>query len=401
MSWLQISPSSFIDKVLQATKFQDFTIQFKDEQISCHSMVLSLFSKFFENLFTLKLEDSTDHQDFSSLPVSALSFRASISYLYAAQVEINFDTVYDFYVLSRYFMVQELNDACVEYLSHLTGSSDSLLMLIKLANDQKDREFLKHLVRFFTSNLSLQQEGFPLCYEFLDDFVEQNCFKIQPEWLLSCLAESIRLKSINCEELGLLLQHEVFLILDCFLVFKYLIQSIIHLTEFIDSCLKFSLKFFNSNKHERSIPLEWLLKILKLMSHQNFADYDEVVAMISVYTDFSTQSLLNLNFSILSKLIAISSDHNNHNLLVFCLQCLNSSWQNRKGKLWNSQMICDCLLSINMTSLTGIEIQDLILSPFGSDNELILPISKITNTTIVPLLLPKIRRRKGQFGYSK
>ncbi|KAL0250865.1 hypothetical protein GEMRC1_000079 [Eukaryota sp. GEM-RC1] len=152
MTSTQISPASLCIKLLETSLKHDFSANFKDLQIPCHSVVLVQFSGFFHNLFTLNCSDDQETQDFSSLNVSSSSFRSFFSYLYAQPVEITLENLYEFYVLSRYFMVEDLKTTCLELLTTFSNSTDSLLFLVKQANHCQDQEFLKHLSEFINSD---------------------------------------------------------------------------------------------------------------------------------------------------------------------------------------------------------------------------------------------------------
>ncbi|KAL0252104.1 hypothetical protein GEMRC1_001316 [Eukaryota sp. GEM-RC1] len=96
MTSTQISPASLCNNLFQTSLKHDFISSFKGLQISCHSVVLVQFSEFFHNLFTLNLSDDQETQDFSSLNVSASSFRSFFSYLYAQPVDITLANLYEF-----------------------------------------------------------------------------------------------------------------------------------------------------------------------------------------------------------------------------------------------------------------------------------------------------------------
>ncbi|KAL0251255.1 hypothetical protein GEMRC1_000468 [Eukaryota sp. GEM-RC1] len=93
----------------------------------------------------------------------------------------------------------------------------------------------------------------------------------------------------------------------------------------------------------------------------------------------------------------IRKSSSNRNFLIFCLQNLIDCWSSGKGSSWQSNDVKDCLESINLSLLTGSEIQSLILSPLGDDDELVLIISKMTNKVIVPGLVAGFELEKEQW----
>ncbi|KAL0251377.1 hypothetical protein GEMRC1_000590 [Eukaryota sp. GEM-RC1] len=82
-------------------------------------------------------------------------------------------------MLSRYFMVEDLMTSCLELLTTFSNSTDSLLFLVKQANQCQDQEFLKHLLPFLNSDFETIPESFPLCIEYLLLFGEEFGFKNQ------------------------------------------------------------------------------------------------------------------------------------------------------------------------------------------------------------------------------
>ncbi|KAL0251465.1 hypothetical protein GEMRC1_000678 [Eukaryota sp. GEM-RC1] len=201
MTSTQISPASLCNKLFQTSLKHDFISSFKDLEIPCHCVVLVQFSKFFHNLFTLNMSDDQETQDFSSLNVSASSFRSFFSYLYAQSVNITLANLYEFYVLSRYFMVEDLKTTCLELLTTFSKSTDSLLFLVKQSNQCQDQEFLKHLLPFFNSDFETIPDSFPLCFDFLLLFGEDFGFKNQVIWISNCLLKSIDNQQIDDEQL--------------------------------------------------------------------------------------------------------------------------------------------------------------------------------------------------------
>ncbi|KAL0251448.1 hypothetical protein GEMRC1_000661 [Eukaryota sp. GEM-RC1] len=92
----------------------------------------------------------------------------------------------------------------------------------------------------------------------------------------------------------------------------------------------------------------------------------------------------------------IRKSSGSRNFLIFCLQNLIESWSSGKGSSWQPNDVKDGLESINLSLLTGSEIQSLILSPLGDDDELVLIISKITNKVIVPSLVESFELQKEE-----
>ncbi|KAL0251882.1 hypothetical protein GEMRC1_001094 [Eukaryota sp. GEM-RC1] len=394
MTSTQISPTSLCIKLLETSLKHDFVSSFKDLQIPCHSVVLVQFSEFFHNLFTLNFSDDQETQDFSSLNVSASSFRSFFSYLYAQPVEIALDNLYEFYVLSRYFMVEDLKTTCLELLTSFSNSTDSLLFLVKQASHCHDQEFLNHLLPFFNSDFETMSESFHLCFEYLLLFGKEFEFKNQVIWLLSCLLKSIYNQQIDDEQFHSFLDILKVENLTGHELFQYLIQHVIDNSIFEASFVKFSLDYFSNNFNISNIPLNWVLKVLVILNRENSSEVFEIIPLVSQFQDFSHQQLLSLNPKVLLEMVSKSS--NSRDFSIFCLQNLIKSWSSGKGSSWQSNDVKDCLESINLSLLTGSEIQSLILTPLGDDDELVLIISKITNKVIVPGLVDSFELQKEE-----
>ncbi|KAL0252010.1 hypothetical protein GEMRC1_001222 [Eukaryota sp. GEM-RC1] len=394
MTSTQIAPASLCIKLLETSLKHDFSVSFNDLQIPCHSVVLVQFSEFFHNLFTLNLSDDQESQDFSSLNVSASSFRSFFSYLYAQPVEITLENLYEFYVLSRYFMVEDLKTTCLELLTHFSNSTDSLLFLVKQANECQDQEFLKHLLPFFKSDFETIPESFPLCFEYLSLFGQEFGFKNQIIWLLNCLVKSIDTQQLDDEQFDSFLNTLKVDNLTGHELFQYLIQPVIDNSIFEASIVKISMKYFSNNFSISNIPLNWIIKVLEILNREDSSEVFEIVPHISQFQDFSHQELLSLNPKVLLEMIKKSA--NNRNFSIFCLQNLIESWSSGKGSSWQSNDVKDCLESVNLSLLTGSEIQSLILSPLGDDDQLVSIISKITNKVIVPNLVDNFELQKEE-----
>ncbi|KAL0251763.1 hypothetical protein GEMRC1_000975 [Eukaryota sp. GEM-RC1] len=372
MTSTQIAPASLCIKLLETSLKHDFSVSFRDLQIPCHSVVLVQFSEFFHNLFTLNLSDDQKAQDFSSLNVSASSFRSFFSYLYAQPVEITLENLYEFYVLSRYFMVEDLKTTCLELLTTFSHSTDSLLFLVKRSNHCQDQEFLKHLLPFFSSDFETLPESFPLCFEYLLLFGKEFTFKNQAIWLLNCLVKSVDIQQLDDEQFDSFLNTLKVENLPGHEIFQYLIQPVIENSIFEASIVNFSMKCFSSSFSISNIPLNWIVKVLEILNRKNSSEVFEIISLISQFHDFSHQQLLSLNPK-----------------------------SSGKGSSWQSNDVKDCLESINLSLLTGSEIQSLILSPLGDDDELVLIISKITNKVIVPSLVDSFELQKEEWKNEK
>ncbi|KAL0251316.1 hypothetical protein GEMRC1_000529 [Eukaryota sp. GEM-RC1] len=330
MTSTQISPASLCNNLLQTSLKHDFISSFKDLQIPCHSVVLVQFSKFFHNLFTLNFSDDQETQDFSSLNVSASSFRSFFSYLYAQPVEITLENLYEFYVLSRYFMVEDLKTTCLGLLTTFSNSTDSLLFLVKQANQYQDQEFLKHLLPYFNSDFETLPESFPLCFDYFLLFGEDLGFKNQVVWLLNCLLKSIDNQQIDDEQFDSFLHILNVENLTGHELFQFLIQHVIDNSIFEAPIVKFSLDYFSNNFNISNILLNWVLKVLVILNRENSSEVFEIIPLISQFQDFSHQQLLSLNPKVLLEMVRKSS--NSRDFSIFCLQNLIKSWSSGKGK---------------------------------------------------------------------
>ncbi|KAL0250789.1 hypothetical protein GEMRC1_000003 [Eukaryota sp. GEM-RC1] len=296
-------------------------------------------------------------------------------------------------------MVEDLKTTCLELLTTFSKSTDSLLFLVKQSNQCQDQEFLKHLLPFFNSDFETLPESFPLCFDFLLLFGQEFEFKNQVIWLLNCLLNSIDNQQIDDEQFDSFLNILNVENLTGHELFQYLIQPVIDNSIFEASIVKFSLKYFSNSFNISNIPLNWVLKVLVILNRENSSEVFKIITLISQFQDFSHQQLLSLNPKVLLEMIKKSS--NNRNCSIFCLQNLIESWSSGKGSSWQSNDVKDCLESINLSLLTGSELQSLILSPLGDDDELVLIISKITNKVIVPSLVDSFELQKEKWKNEK
>ncbi|KAL0243001.1 hypothetical protein GEMRC1_005564 [Eukaryota sp. GEM-RC1] len=239
-----ILPASLCNKLFKTSLKHDFVASFQHLHIPCHSVVLVQFSEFFHNLFTLNLSDDQETQDFSSLNVSASSFRSFFSYLYAQPVEITIDNLYEFYVLSRYFMVEDLKTTCLELLTSFSNSTDSLLFLVKQANQCQDQAFLIQLLEIIDSDFSTIPDSFILHFDYLLIFGQNLIFKNQVIWLWNCFLKYIDNEHIDDEQFDLFLHILKVDNLSGHEVFQYLIHPIIDNSIFEASIVKFSCEYF-------------------------------------------------------------------------------------------------------------------------------------------------------------
>ncbi|KAL0251727.1 hypothetical protein GEMRC1_000939 [Eukaryota sp. GEM-RC1] len=288
----QISPASLCIKLFETSVKHDFSVSFNDLQIPCHSVVLVQFSEFFHNLFTLNLSDDQETQDFSSLKVSAYSFRSFFSYLYAQPVEITLENLYEFYVLSRYFMVEDFKTTCLELLTTFSNSTDSFLFLVKQSNQCQDQEFLEHVLAFFNSDFETIPDSFPLCFEYLLLFGEEFEFKNQVIWLLNCLMKSITHQQIDDEQFDSFLSILKVETLTGHELFQYLIQPVIENSIFQASIVKFSLDCFSNDSSISNFPLNWVLTVLEILNREKSSEVFEIIPLVSQFQDFSHQLLL-------------------------------------------------------------------------------------------------------------
>ncbi|KAL0251996.1 hypothetical protein GEMRC1_001208 [Eukaryota sp. GEM-RC1] len=296
-------------------------------------------------------------------------------------------------------MVEDLKTICLELLTTFSNSTDSLLLLVKQANQCQDQEFLKHLLPFFNSDFKTTPESFYLSFEYWLIFGQEFEFKNQVIWLLNCLLNSIDNQQIDDEQFDSLLDILNVENLTGRDLFQYLIAPIIDNSIFEATIVKFSLKYFSNSYNISNIPLNWVLKVLVILNRENSSEVFEVIPLISQFQDFSHQQLLPLNPKVLLEMIKKSS--NNRNFLLFCLQNLIESWSSGKAGSWQSSDVKDCLESVNLSLLTGSEIQSLILTPLGDDDELVLIISKIANNVVIPSLVDSFELQKEEWKNEK
>ncbi|KAL0229313.1 hypothetical protein GEMRC1_013931 [Eukaryota sp. GEM-RC1] len=189
---LPITPGDLCDGLFSSFLCTDFTVLFHDHQIQCHSPVLVQFSLFFRTLFNTDLERPLE-MDFSFLNVSFSFLSSFFSMLYGQEICLPLDSMYEFYYLSKYFQLDQLDSIFSIPWARFSAEPTASIYLIDKGNQHCDLEFLEFFINHHL-NLSdfddLPKEEL-LNYDYLSLLASNLMGSVQYEWFLRSFCLSL------------------------------------------------------------------------------------------------------------------------------------------------------------------------------------------------------------------
>lgn len=194
----------------------DITLLVGNKRIKAHRLVLAAFSDYFSAMFTSDMSDS--HRDVIHLTdMDPAALEALVRYAYSSKMDIRVDNVENLLSVACILQVEEVKDACSEFMKHQLHPSNCLGIrafaeghgcheLFKLADSYTKENFVE-VVRnqeFLLLNSELMSEL--LCSDELNVSWESQVFEALVTWSRHDLEKRKKFlsKLLSCIRLPLL-----------------------------------------------------------------------------------------------------------------------------------------------------------------------------------------------------
>lgn len=133
--------------------FPDITFKVEQQEIPAHKGVLSAGCRFFENMFTSGMEESSNKViDVPDIKFDV--FEAILQYVYCSTVKVNEEISWDLFEAADKYLLLDLRKICEEFLMN-DIKADNVVQVINLAEEYESEALKKAAMKYVADNMDL------------------------------------------------------------------------------------------------------------------------------------------------------------------------------------------------------------------------------------------------------
>ncbi|KAL0207059.1 hypothetical protein P9112_012770 [Eukaryota sp. TZLM1-RC] len=246
MTTFQFPQSSMMEHLYRDRDFHDVVLIYKQAEFLVHRNIISVFSRYLHQLFTLPSTDRDLYRvDIDDLPVDVDLFRQFLDSLYCQPLSITKKNAFDLYYIAEFFKVEQIKSSTFSFIQNL--SPPDLCHVITCADDCFHTTFIKECCPLLDKlspiePLVLKEETLWT----LSKFLKTNC---SIKWLLTSLVKSFIEGSIEVTDLQTVFQNSINLIkeIDLDFIWKEVVQILEKYEEMTRVLLDFCLSLIPIN----------------------------------------------------------------------------------------------------------------------------------------------------------
>ncbi|KAL0216979.1 hypothetical protein RCL1_007462 [Eukaryota sp. TZLM3-RCL] len=371
--------------------FKDQSIVYQNKSIQIHKFLLASVSGWFKKKWSHNwqghdfIENTSEFTD--KLHVNQDCFETFFKSIYAGQLVLSTENVFDYSHLAFYFEFNDLTKFINEFIKQTPSDVEWIFPAIEKANTSLDLRFVALMSDKLAciSDLS-NRDGISVEPEVLKTF---NFNSVNNQWILKCLTKSFlecNDQLWNCQEVSTclnLIDLNRIKVVDLY----YIIFPLLKVSELFQVCVEFSLRVFST--FSATVPIEWIKWFIEQTNQHDstsaLEDFSILLETIVVKSRVSSLILTQLKpFSLQLFALNCKSSH----LVLWVLNLLVKSF---KSKIVSTSDLGTVLNSICLDFTDSANVYQVIDYLINDESS-----SIVVNEFIVKKVFPKVVREREE-----
>ncbi|KAL0219608.1 hypothetical protein P9112_005261 [Eukaryota sp. TZLM1-RC] len=363
MATFQYPSSTFAEKLFHTTDFSDVTLVYLEHEFALHRNVLSVFSRYLHQMFTIPTTDrDLQRLEIYDLPIDVTIFQDFINALYCQPLEITNENVFDIFYTAEYFKAVEIVERAFSFIQHL--SSPHLVNVIHRADECVHYSFIKKCCPLLDKllldrPLVLKEESF--------EVLSMNLTTTGSiKWMLLSMVDSYVKGSISVEDVDQVLKNcfELVKQIEIEFIWNKIVKVFGNFEDLIDVLLEFSVNLL-PNFEPSKTKNDWFFWLLMTVNQFDSHLIDEVVNQIPGIFDLGERQHVELKPITLIKL---SGQLKSINHVMWLIKSFVKSWSS--DQIFTLKQVKNVLTLLEVKDIPFDFVYFELFSPFKMDDSL-------------------------------